>query len=60
MRIKFFRSVRFEGDWELNFIGRVWAARIGRSQIALWRRCQPLFNRFRSYPGGAWHDPVSF
>jgi hypothetical protein len=59
VKIKWFRSVRFRNDWELNFIGKVWNFRIGRSQLALWRRNNPLFDFFRRYPGGAWHDPVT-
>lgn len=44
MQIKTFSSVRFPGDWEINFIGNVWNFRIGRSQIALWKNYEPIFN----------------
>ena len=44
MEVRFFSNVRFPGDWELNFIGRVWNFRLGRSQIALWRNFVPLFS----------------
>lgn len=57
-KVKYFSRVRFDGDWELNIIGKVWNFRIGRSQIALWRNYNPLFCFFRPHPGGAWHDPV--
>ena len=42
MTIKFFRNVRFQGDWELDFIG-YWSLRIGRSQIALWKNYNVIF-----------------
>ncbi|WP_154677750.1 hypothetical protein [Rhizobium tubonense] len=42
--IKFFRSVRFKNDWELNFIGKRYNLRIGRSQFAFWRDYNPIFN----------------
>jgi hypothetical protein len=44
MKIKWFRSVRFQNDWELNFIGKVWNLRIARHQFALWRNYIALFN----------------
>lgn len=47
MQIKFFRSVRYRNDWELNFIGKVWNFRIARRQIAFWRNYKPLFNYFQ-------------
>lgn len=60
-KIRWFRSVRFHNDWELNIIGKVWNLRIGRSQFALWRNYQPLFSFYRDHnKRGAWHDPVSF
>jgi hypothetical protein len=44
MKYKFFKSVRFERDWELDlFIGK-YQLRIGRSQIALWKDLKPVFN----------------
>lgn len=58
MKIKTFRSVRFQNDWEINFIGKVWNLRIGRSQVSLWRNYRSLFSYFRPHAGGAWHDPV--
>lgn len=57
-KFRFFRSVRFHNDWEMNLVGKVWNFRIGRSQLALWRNYQPIFNFFRDHKGGAWHDPV--
>jgi len=48
MTLRFFKSVRFNGDWELNFIGKVFNLRIGRSQFALWRNYDPIFNVVRS------------
>lgn len=46
MKIKFFKSVRFGGDWEFNLVGRWINIRIGRSQLALWYGLgyHPLFN----------------
>ena len=44
MRFRFFRSVRFPGDFEFNFIGSRWNLRIGRSQFALWRDLKPVFS----------------
>lgn len=43
MKLRAYRNVRFDGDWEINLIGRVWNLRIGRSQIALWRNYEPVF-----------------
>ena len=43
MNIRYFESVRFPGDWELNIILRKLTIRIGRSQIALWWKLEPLF-----------------
>lgn len=45
--IRFFRSVRFPGDWELNFVTKIWNLRIGRSQFALWHKLSPVFNFLR-------------
>lgn len=58
MKVRWFRSVRFTNDWELNFIGKVWNFRVGRTQLTLWRNYNPVFSFFRRHPGGAWHDPV--
>lgn len=58
MKARFFRSVRFKNDFELNFIGKVWSLRIGRSQFSLWRNYEPVFSFVRRWPGGAWWDPV--
>lgn len=44
MKIKFFNSVRFHGDWELNFIGNKYNLRIGRSQFAFWKDYTPVWN----------------
>lgn len=44
MKIKWFRSVRYVNDWELNFVGKVWNLRIARNQIALWRNFVAVFN----------------
>lgn len=44
MKIKFFRHVGPDKDWELNFIGSVWNLRIGSAQFALWRNYEPVFN----------------
>lgn len=44
MKVKWFRSVRYRNDWELNFVGKVWSLRIARNQIALWRNYVALFN----------------
>lgn len=44
MKARFFNSVRFDGDWELNFIGSRLNLRIGRSQFALWRDYNPIWN----------------
>lgn len=48
MSVRFFKSVRFAGDWELNFVGKVFNLRVGRSQLALWRNYNPIFNILRS------------
>jgi len=42
MKIRRFKNVRFEGDWEYNFIGKKWNLRIGRSQVALWHNNERL------------------
>ena len=42
MRIKWFRSVRFKNDWELNLIGSKWNLRIARSQFTLWKNYEPV------------------
>lgn len=42
MKIRFFRNVRFPGDWEINFIGKRLNLRIGRSQVTLWRDYEPV------------------
>lgn len=44
MRIKYFNNVRFKNDWEMNFVGKVWNLRIGRSQFALWKNFIAVFN----------------
>lgn len=44
MKVKFFNSVRFKGDWEINFIGERYNLRIGRSQFAFWKDHQPVWN----------------
>lgn len=49
MKIKLFRAVRGPGDWELNFVGRIWNFRIGRSQLALWKNYEPLFDLRKSW-----------
>lgn len=46
MNIKYFKSVRFQGDWELNFIGEIWNLRIGRSQITLWKKDNIIWSWF--------------
>ncbi len=46
-KIKWFRSVRFRNDWELNVIGRIWNLRIARRQFALWKGYDPIFNLCR-------------
>lgn len=50
--LKFFRSVRFKNDWELNIVGHVWNFRIARRQIALWRNYQPVFQFFPNWKTG--------
>lgn len=50
MKVKFFNSVRFKGDWELNFIGKHYNLRVGRSQFALWKDYSPLFNFIKAQP----------
>ncbi len=42
MQVKFFKNVRFKGDWELNFIGLKYNLRIGRSQVAFWKFSKPV------------------
>lgn len=36
MKIRYWQSVRYKNDWELNFIGKRWNLRIARHQIAFW------------------------
>jgi hypothetical protein len=48
MQVKWFRSVRYRNDWELNLIGQVWNLRIARRQLALWRNYNPVFNLIRA------------
>lgn len=45
MKIKTFRNVRFDGDWEIDLMGHRWQFRIGRSQVAFWTDVgrDPLF-----------------
>lgn len=51
MKIRFFKSVRFYNDWELNFIGKVWNLRIGRSQVALWKFDRPILQWLKTNEG---------
>lgn len=44
MSIRFFRNVRFKNDLELNFVGRKYNLRIGRSQFAFWIDSEPVFD----------------
>lgn len=46
MQIKWFRNVRFKNDWELNFVGKVYNLRIGRSQVTFWKSNEVIFNLF--------------
>lgn len=34
----------YGGGWEGNILGRRWALRIGRYQLALWRDYEPVFD----------------
>jgi len=52
LTIRAFSSVRYPGDFEINIIGRVWNLRIGRSQVALWRDQQPVFDWCSRLPRG--------
>lgn len=59
MKIRTFRSVRFHNDFEINFIGKVWNFRFGRSQISLWKNSQSIFSWFKKIKDSkAWHDPI--
>lgn len=43
MKVKYFNSVRYPWDWELNFIGSKYNLRIGRSQVAVWHNNVPMW-----------------
>ena len=45
MKIKFFKRVRFKGDWELNLISEWLNIRVGRSQFAVWWKDEPIINK---------------
>ena len=48
MQTKFFKNVRFQGDWEWNLITKFFNLRIGYSQIALWNnKNEIIFNWVR-------------
>lgn len=44
MKIKMYR---YPGEWELNFVGKVWNLRLGNIQCALWRNYRPVFSFVR-------------